>query len=439
MIALIGVGFSHELFFRKPVAEFIEDEAPIVKMRKRKPASQEFIKATKQTNSESDTVMPSATVSQYKEDSEENSPKEEPENSTPPSLVSGMNSTYGSSRNPATQPNSNPATNKKQSTKDSSNSISMLGAGPGQLLTNNNSTNNSSAPQSPSSSSGGPSNNSISCLSDIGDGVYANSLQVNITCSSSADIKYCVQQGSCCDPISSGANYSSSITVGASDGTYCLSFFGTSVASGDSSTVIQKTYTIDSSAPDLSTIFTKLFLQTTQLPIMNLIRSNDFGKTGYAVGEINLKGNDPSPAGLNLDCETIVEDHASLTSPSPVVILSDSDVSGFPNTHQINVPLIFAKFDYGDNYITTYVVDRNISPAVYSCATNNIVLFDFDVFVPEISHGDTGTNAAREFSASFVSYGFFESTPNINRTPAGSSLETVSSQELQVGSFSMFY
>jgi hypothetical protein len=77
-----------------------------------------------------------------------------------------------------------------------------------------------------SRSSGALAEDDLTCSTNVGDGVFGNPIQVSISCTATADIRYCIDAGSCCDPESSGISYTAPIVIGAESGDYCLSFFG---------------------------------------------------------------------------------------------------------------------------------------------------------------------------------------------------------------------
>lgn len=204
------------------------------------------------------------------------------------------------------------------------------------------------------------------------------------------------------------------------------------------STVTQASYVFNNTYPDLQISHPKIVYQTTQLPGLNYLQSTDFSKSNYLIGEINLKNHDPSPSGLNMDCQEIVEESASLT-PAPVQVFTPIDMATLVLGNQLNIPLALTRLIYGDNFITSYAVNNNFAAPLYSCSTNKVVLNDFEYFASEASHGEIGTNTVREFSGSFVSYSFFESDTDLNRLPAGSANQNDAGQELRTGSFGVFY
>jgi hypothetical protein len=305
-----------------------------------------------------------------------------------------------------------------------------------------NSTTSSKSPEQSNSSGGGEgssnSGDSFTCSAAIGSGAYGHPIAVNLSCSSTATIRYCLNQGSCCDPETAGIPYSGPIIIGAEDGSYCLSFEGEN-SSNIISSLIQHNYTISSELPDLEVSLEKIFYQTTQLEGSHFIHSDDFGKNGYELGGINLKSHNPGPAGENMECKDIVQNYGTLPSPTPLLVFNPLNLLPFSSSQQLTIPLPLEKLDYGDNYLTNYIINNNFASPLYSCSTNLITLKDFDLFSAEAAHGDVGTNSVREFTGSFIPLGPFEPTETVFRGPAGSAIDQDGEQELRAGSFGIFY
>lgn len=450
VLTLVGVGFSNELLFKKAQVEEIEIEEP--KSKGRRVASQfgpiqeneSFDQEVKRPDSSEANSIHNTDTTVFEESGTPDSSE---------SIASRNNEYNGGNGNFVQNYKSNPVNQNRHGRRPSSSTVpnppkslasapvgmgSSLAGSSSIVFSNQFPTNSPEAsnPMAPGSSSSSPNN--FTCSASIGGGAFANPVQVGLTCTGTSEISYCLKEGSCCDPYSSGTIYTSPIVVGATSGNFCLSFVGKN-SSSKVSTVVTQSYIINNTLPDIQITFSKLFYQTTQLPGSNYLRSNDFSKSGYNMGEINLKSHDPGPSGLNLDCPDILKTYSTFSSPSPSVIFNLLDMLGIGLGQEVKVPLEVSKLDYGDNYLTSYVVNNNFAAPLYACSTNKITLSDFDYFVPEISHGESGTNAGREFSASFVSYGFSEADANINRTPAGAVNEEDNGQELRLGSFGVFY
>lgn len=276
----------------------------------------------------------------------------------------------------------------------------------------------------------------LTCSSNKGGGAYANPIAVGLSCSSTAQIKYCVSQGSCCDPKTAGSSYTSDVVIGQNSGSYCLSFYGESSSLGKSSTVTQLSYTINNTLPDLQVSQTQTFFQTTQLVGRSFLKSNDFEKPGYEMGQISLKSNDPGSA----SCSEIVTNYVSFPAPTPAVVLSPLDMSTVLLSQQVNVPFSATHLSYGDNFITSYVVNKNYATPLYSCSTTKINLMDFEYFQADVSHAAAVSGGVREFAGEFTVYGFFEADEtNVYRGPAGSSSEEQDGRSLKSGLFSIFF
>lgn len=447
----LSLGFAHEIYLRRaPVQTYEEYQEEVIKKKKKKsrePASYQKAKITE---------APAHSPQQASQPDERRDPvfREEPVSddtsgsSESETRVVGYyqsaNSDYG--RMPQRNP-SNSSREKSSSSSDgssqsstSSQSLSNIGGGiicPGDPLcpTDSDSTDETDDSSSTESSSTSTTPD-LTCSANVGGGNYGNPIEVTLSCSTTAMIKYCLQEGSCCDP-TTGTTYSSPLVIGATDGSYCLRFYGDN--STKVSTITEVTYNINSSLPDLLVTHTKIQYQTTQLPGRHTIDSNDFGQANFWLGEINLKSHDPGSGGLNLSCQEIVENHSSLTSPSPQEVFTPMDMALIASGSQVEVPVSTAELAYGDNFLTSYILDDNYAAPLYSCSTNKIILKDFEFFAIESCHGDAGTNQVREFSGAFTSYGIFEQASVIPRAPAGSATEEQNTQELRVGSFAVFY
>lgn len=293
-----------------------------------------------------------------------------------------------------------------------------------------------------SNSGGGSAGDSLTCSADQGGGTFANPILVALQCSSSSStIRYCLGQSGCCDPLT-GSVYSSKVLVGMTDGTYCLSFMG-ETSDGTESTTTELNFTITSGTPHLQASHPKTYYQTTELTGLSYLASNDFGRSSYEMGQVNLKTHDPGPSGLNLGCKDMLENYVLYPpvtpTPAPNMILTINDLSTVNPGSQIEVPLAPADLSYGDNFIMSFVVDNTEATPEYACSTQKVVLNDFDYFEAYIAHGVAGTTNVREFSAGFSPYGFFEAESDIYRGPAGVSGHDQDGQRLESGLFEVFY
>lgn len=280
---------------------------------------------------------------------------------------------------------------------------------------------------------------SLTCSSNQGGGAYQNPITVGLNCSSPSKIKYCLSEGTCCDPRVSGTVYTGNIAIGEKSGDYCLSFYGESTSLGKSSSVTQLSYDINNSLPDIQVTHKQTFFQTTQLSGRSEIRSNDSGKANFVMGQINLKRNDPGPSGLNLSCGQIVSNFVELPH-NPVATMSPFDMMGLTTSQRAVTSLDVEDLAYGDNYITSYVIDKNYSTPLYSCATTKINLWDFEYFQAGVAHASPVVGNYREFAGEFTVYGFFEQDEdNVYQAQSGSSSEEIDGRSLKSGMFSIFF
>ena len=159
--------------------------------------------------------------------------------------------------------------------------------------------------------------------------------------------------------------------------------------------------------------------------------SLDFGKPNISVGQINLKAHDPGAFDLNYNCNEIIANYVTLSSPTPIEVLPLFDVSLAPHSSQVEIPLRLDQLAYGDNYITSYIENNSFIAPLYSCSTTKVNLNDFEYFQVDVSQTVAGDNLTREFEGEFSSYGFFEEDAAVYRGPAGVSLKD--------GMYGMFY
>lgn len=445
-LALVGIGFSNEMMKKSNPVEVVEEDVPI-KRKKRQPASNSIAVQSEVVRPPDLKVTSSrSSDSAFNQDIDipTDSGSEVEQASSGPGNNRGYESVYGGGtyNNGSRAGNSNISSGGGNSNPTSV-SGSQLSGNSVMTFSNVGNLPTATSPTAPDSSSSDNSPSSapvdtLTCSANVGGGAFGNPIQVSLSCSTASDIKYCLQEGSCCDPEVAGTIYSVPVVIGAESGNFCLSFYG-ETASFKVSSVTQQSYAISNTYPDLQISFPKIFYQTTQLAGFNLLSSNDFSKSNYFIGEINLNSHDPGPAGLDMDCQEIVETYVSLPAPTPVEIFTPMDMALIAFGNQLNVPLALSKLTYGENFITSYVVNDNFAAPLYSCSTNKVTLNDFEFFAPEATHGETGTNTGREFSASFVAYSFFEADVDVYRTPAGLATENDNGQELRVGSFGIYY
>lgn len=285
----------------------------------------------------------------------------------------------------------------------------------------------------------------LTCSANLNGGTFPSAINVGLSCSTSAEIKYCVSSGACCDPEVSGTVYTGNITIGNTDGNYCLSFFGRSDTIGKTSPVIDQTYTINQDVPDINSMFVQRYFQTTQLTAMNYLESSDFSKDGFMAGQVNLGGIDPSPAGLNLSCQTLMTDTIYADSPeySFTTLLAEMSIEGLLATQALQIPMTRPELIYGENNIVTYMANNNGPLPVYGCSMNKVYLSDFEYFQAELAFGDDpNANGVREFSGGLNPYGFVDvdnTNLELGRAPASLVNQDQGGQELKVGLFGIFF
>lgn len=286
-------------------------------------------------------------------------------------------------------------------------------------------------------SSGGSSTVIIqACSSSLDNGTYKKPQTVTISCPSSTSIHYCLQEGSCCDPVSSGTTYTGAIPVGNQEASYCLRFYGKT--NNTSTAVVQKNYTFNPDAPHLTATYTKTHFQTTTLNKLAIITSSDFGNDEFKVGQINSQN--INPTALPQTCGEFVESIATI-APTHIDMLASTNMGSYDISEQVEIFLRRPELSYGNNYLTSYAIHVNYVEK-FACSTTNVVLQDFEYFTQEPMIGESESATVREFSGGFSSIGYFEpgiTEIPVNRLPAGSNSESTSTQELESGLFGLFF
>lgn len=254
------------------------------------------------------------------------------------------------------------------------------------------------------------------CNSDKASGTYISEFDINLTCNQPAKIYYCVgTAGTCCDPTATPTEYTGTISLGSVDDDYCLSFYGQSTGSLLTSDQKDIAYLVNSTLPSITTNFPKVQVQTTELPLLASTQSTDFGLPNHYLHQINSKQNDPSAMLMN--CEDVYYDHTTLSGAQAVML--DYDVSGITPSDQVDQQITLPSLDYGDNFFTTILEDRD--RMLMGCQQQNIILEDFEIFTTTASAPATPSSSGA-FSG-FVSYGHFESAPNTTVAGSGESLQ----------------
>ncbi len=273
----------------------------------------------------------------------------------------------------------------------------------------------------------GPS--SLTCTSNTGSGSFQSPINITLSCSSTAVIKYCISQTCDCDP-ATGTVYTGAFEVGASTDTYCMSFKGVA-SNGVSSSVEEMSYLFNPALPDLQVSHQTIQYQTTELGGTMTFTSNDFGSTNLtSIGVLNLMAQDPA----GLSCTEIVENAQNLTLMS---VMNETDATTYASLQTIDLTLTTDELTYGDNFLTAWVKNGNFDEPDYACTTNKVVLQDFPYF--ESSVIDYSAND--QFVGGFTHVGFFENS-SLYRGPAGSagvSEQDTDSQQLKTGILSTFY
>ncbi len=431
----------------KKSAEISDEEfntAPIKKIKKRTPASHNDLminagRAATVRRVEGNTIrergaqIPTIPFSDT----------ESADNSVPEKSFAGSYEAPGSNEASPAEATARAPSSEKKVTADEK-PVTTIG-GPGEMTFTNVGLPGASANNTPSGNgsdgtSGGatapkPSPSSVlSCSVNYGGGAYSNPIAVSISCSSgSAEVSYCLSKDVCCDPETSGLEYTSAVVVGAKEGNYCLSFYAEK--GGQSSPVTQISYAIDNTYPHLYVTHPKVVYQTTQLAGSSLLASNDFSKVGYFMGQVNLKSHNPNPDGLDLDCDEIMDQYAGFSNPMTSMILTLYDMMGLTPSSELEVPLNLTELDYGENYITSYVVNQNYHAPLYSCSTTMVTLSDFDLFQTESAHWSVGDTGMQEFSGRVMAIGVYEDGSDSFRAPASVADEA----DLKTGLFEVVY
>lgn len=296
--------------------------------------------------------------------------------------------------------------------------------------------------QVPKKSSGSSSTVStpepLSCSASIGAGTYSSPRSVTLSCSSSAEIRYCLQENVYCDP-SAGAVYTGAFTVGATVGDFYLSIQGENNEGPVVSDIVQLSLQFNPDVPHLVVDHQRRYWQTGQLSAAMSFVSNNFGSPNLEAGILNLITHDPSPAGLNMTCEQIVENYTTLTTPAPLVVLPGMSVDALNPSLQLDAWLSTTQLSYGDNHVTTYLKNNNYGSESFACSTTKLVVEDFDFFTAEAPAMVDAATLDGSLIGGFSTYGHFEEDVVLNRTPAGSMINNRQDQELRTGMIGIFY
>jgi hypothetical protein len=262
----------------------------------------------------------------------------------------------------------------------------------------------------------GSSASAVTCSEDKSEGVYSTNFSVTLTCSELSNIKYCLQAGGgCCDPLTTPIDYTAPVAINAGDGAYCLSYYGESLSSGLTTGPKGLSYTLNTTPPGLVSNFPLVNLQSTQLPFLNHTHSTDFGLSNHFYHQINFKANDP--IGLGWSCSDMYYDYSILSSPSPLVIQNNYDISVLLVTDQIDQSVDLLELDFGNNFIATIIENRDLN--LFSCQIQNVVLDDFYISRFTSTGSSPVVGGVRRTSGAFVAAGHYKTAPFI--TLSGSS------------------
>lgn len=274
-----------------------------------------------------------------------------------------------------------------------------------------------------------PPGNTLSCTASVPAGSYAYALSVTLSCSSSTTIRYCLSEGTCCDPDSpSGAVYSAStpIIIGDNNAQYCLSY------SAVGGTVSQRTYDINKLLPDLYVDAPVTWMQTTEAPIYSNVTSQNFGKENVSLAQISYLSHNIGSTGDNLQCEEVDTEMSNYVTPSPLYSLSPFNVDGLTTSQQVEIPLSPANLEYGTNYVATYMKDSTGAVPTYACSISEFTLMDFPVF------DESGISSTGELTGGFTAFGFYENFA-LPRSPAGESSYKDADQKIESTFMSVIY
>lgn len=297
---------------------------------------------------------------------------------------------------------------------------------PGTSEKNTNTT-NSNGPSSDNSPPGQVSHEHPSsiCSSNLGGGSFNGPISVELTCTHTSTIKYCLSEGTCCDP-ETGSTYSGPISIGQPSKTFCLSYTG-------GSDVSEAIYSFNADLPHLDILQKKLEIQTTQLETQMAIMSNNFGSNDHSVGLINFRQSNPQT--MNLNCQEAVEYVPSGWAGSGnLVVLPETPVFPYTPMEQLNVMFNLTKLIYGENHLVSYIKSSQYVEDEFACIHSKMILRDFDFFesLPvEVSD-------ANEFTGGFSPIGPGEDNVALYRGPA-SDINPHSFEELRSGLLSIFF
>ena len=273
------------------------------------------------------------------------------------------------------------------------------------------------------------------CSSSLAVGSYDFPQEVTLSCSSNANIRFCVSEGTCCDPTITGTSYSSPIIIGQEEKSYCLAIEGVGV--NGSSHLREYTYSFSRNTTIQASV-SKTQIQTTELPNSLILTSDGLMHVGFEFSVLNLFTHDISPSGHNWGCSEIYSNFSMLSFPTvavPLAPIAGNTITSAP----LEIALNKSDLASGENQLISFVVNRNYTTESFGCQKTDIIVEDFPYFDSHPSHGYSGSNDVREFSAGFTPYGAFGTQTQVGRGPASKHYETVGEQELRSGIFAIFH
>lgn len=280
--------------------------------------------------------------------------------------------------------------------------------------------------------------NSLSCSLSRSPGNYTRPIDLAISCNKTSALSICLKSSGCCDSTDSFSTYTSSIRLGQTDGRVCVSLRS---VSQNEVYINSADYIFNLDFPDLSQDLIKVFYQTTELPGLVSLRSQDFGKSDHSVKLVNTFSHNPNIFNSSTRCQDLANSPASLSSPTPIVVMSDYSVDNLTPSQRIDIPLGISHLRYGVNHLSS-IIKRSSSPdEILSCQTESFTLADFDYhnLISPAQMTISGSDY-EEFVGSFNSFNFFEPETTVGRSIAGSSEDAQNNDwVLESGMISIFY
>lgn len=253
------------------------------------------------------------------------------------------------------------------------------------------------------------------CVANKAPGTYIAEFSLNLSCNQPSKIYYCISvDQACCDPSVSGIEYNESINIGNTDGDYCVSFYGQSRGTLLTSDLDDVLYDVDSALPSIATYFPKIQVQSTELPLAVSTQSLDYGRNNHFLHQVNTKTVDP--ATYSWDCSSVLTEYNLI--PEATLSLNAYYVSELNPSNQVDQQLTLSSLDFGENYLTTILEDRD--RGLMGCQTQAIKVEDFQLFTMASSAPQSST-PTQPILSGFTSYSHFQETPNPGVSGSGES------------------